>query len=78
MARVESSVTSLSWIPMDAMQGVGKLAVDLGIGQWDLPPPDRLERLDDRTDTSPYTTDNPVIGISAKSSISSVTGCCPS
>jgi CRP-like cAMP-binding protein len=47
MARVESSVTSLSWIPMDAMQGVGKLAIDLGIGQWDLPPPDRLERLDE-------------------------------
>jgi len=46
MARVESCVTSLSWIPMDAMRGVGKLAVDLGVGQWDLPPPDRLERLD--------------------------------
>ena len=47
MARVESCVTSLSWIPMDAMRGVGKLAVDLGVGHWDLPPPDRLERLDE-------------------------------
>jgi CRP-like cAMP-binding protein len=47
MARVESSVTSLSWIPIDAMQGVGKLAVGLGVGQWDLPPPDRLEHLDE-------------------------------
>jgi CRP-like cAMP-binding protein len=47
MARVESCVTSLSWIPMDAMHGVGRLAVDLGVGQWDLPPPDRLERLDE-------------------------------
>jgi CRP-like cAMP-binding protein len=47
MVRVESSVTSLSWIPMDAMQGVGKLAIDLGVGQWDLPPPDRLEHIDE-------------------------------
>jgi CRP-like cAMP-binding protein len=47
MARVESSVTSLSWIPMDAMRGVGKLAADLGIGRWDPPPPDRLGSLEE-------------------------------
>jgi CRP-like cAMP-binding protein len=47
MARVESSVTSVSWIPLDAMQGLRKLAADLQVGQWDLPPPDRLDSLDD-------------------------------
>ena len=47
MARVESSVTSLSWIPMDAMRGVGKLAADLGIGRWDPPPPERLGRVEE-------------------------------
>jgi CRP-like cAMP-binding protein len=47
MARVESSVTSLSWIPMDAMEGMGRLAADLGVSHWDLPPPDRLDNPDD-------------------------------
>jgi CRP-like cAMP-binding protein len=47
MARIESSVTSVSWIPLDAMEGVRGLVVDLGVGHWDLPPPDRLENLDD-------------------------------
>jgi hypothetical protein len=47
MTRVESSVTALSWIPRDAMEGMGKLAADLGVSHWDLPPPDRLDNLDD-------------------------------
>src|SRR5207244_4305448 len=46
MTRIGSSVTSLSWIPLGAMEGVEKLAVDLGLAHWDLPPPDRLESLD--------------------------------
>jgi hypothetical protein len=47
VTRVESSVTALSWIPRDAMEGMGKLAADLGVSHWDLPPPDRLDNLDD-------------------------------
>jgi CRP-like cAMP-binding protein len=47
MARIESSVTSVSWIPLDAMQGLQKLAADLRVSQWDLPPPDRLDNLDE-------------------------------
>jgi hypothetical protein len=47
MARVESSVTSVSWIPWDAMEGVRGLVADLGVGRWDLPPPDQLEDLDE-------------------------------
>jgi hypothetical protein len=47
MTRVESSVTALSWIPRDAMEGMGKLAADLGVSHWDLPPPDQLDNLDD-------------------------------
>ena len=47
MARIESSVTSVSWIPLDAMQGLPKLVADLQIGHWDLPPPDRLDSLDE-------------------------------
>jgi CRP-like cAMP-binding protein len=47
MARVESSVTSVSWIPLDAMQRLQKLAADPQVSHWDPPPPDRLDRLDD-------------------------------
>jgi CRP-like cAMP-binding protein len=47
MARIESSVTSVSWIPLDAMEGVRGLVADLGVGHWDLPPPDQLENLDE-------------------------------
>jgi CRP-like cAMP-binding protein len=47
MARIESSVTSVSWIPWDAMKGVRGLVADLGVGRWDLPPPDQLEDLDE-------------------------------
>jgi CRP-like cAMP-binding protein len=47
MARIESSVTSVSWIPLDAMQGLQKLAADVQLGRWDPPPPERLDSLDD-------------------------------
>jgi CRP-like cAMP-binding protein len=47
MARIESSVTSVSWIPLDAMEGVRGLITDLGVGHWDLPPPEQLENLDE-------------------------------
>ena len=47
MVRIESSVTSVSWIPLNAMRGLQKLAADLQISHWDLPPPDHLDSLDD-------------------------------
>jgi hypothetical protein len=40
--RVESSVTAISWIPSEAIQGLPKIPFDLGIGHYDEPPPDRL------------------------------------
>jgi hypothetical protein len=47
MVRIESSVTSVSWIPLDAMEGIRGLVADVGVGHWDLPPPDQLEDLDE-------------------------------
>jgi len=41
--RIESSVTSISWIPSEAIEGMPKLPFELGIGHYDEPPPDRLE-----------------------------------
>src|SRR5215218_10435863 len=50
--RVEGSVTAISWIPSEAIEGMPKLPFELGIGHYDDPPPDRvaagdLERLRD-------------------------------
>jgi len=42
VARIESSVTSVSWIPREAIEGVARLPFDLGIGHYDLPPSDVL------------------------------------
>src|SRR5919202_6141496 len=40
--RVESSVTAISWIPSDAIEGMPKIPFELGIGHYDEPPPDEL------------------------------------
>jgi hypothetical protein len=44
--RIDSSVTSLSWIPSEAIEGLPKIPFELGIGRYDEPPPDRLEEGD--------------------------------
>jgi Cyclic nucleotide-binding domain len=44
--RVESSVTSLTWIPSEAVEGLPKLPFEWGVAQYDEPPPDRLIDLD--------------------------------
>lgn len=41
--RVESSVTSISWIPREAIEGYTRLPWDLGIAHYDLPPPDVID-----------------------------------
>src|SRR5919206_276508 len=40
--RIERSVTAISWIPSEAIEGLPKLPFDMGIGHYDEPPPDRL------------------------------------
>ena len=44
--RIESSVTSISWIPIEAVEGLAGVAFDIGLGHYDLPPPPVLEDLD--------------------------------
>jgi hypothetical protein len=44
--RYESSITSLSWIPSEAVTGAGRLAFDSGFTHYDEPPPDHLEDLE--------------------------------
>jgi hypothetical protein len=43
--RYESTVTSLSWIPSEAVAGSMRLAFDAGIGHYDDPPPGELTDL---------------------------------
>ena len=43
MRIIESSVTAISWIPREAIQGLPKIPFDLGIGHYDEPPPDQLD-----------------------------------
>jgi hypothetical protein len=45
--RIESSVTSISWIPMNAIEGVVKMPFEMGVAHYDLPPPDRLTDLEE-------------------------------
>jgi hypothetical protein len=44
--RFESSVTSVSWIPSEAITGPSKILFELGVTHYDEPPPDRLEDLE--------------------------------
>jgi hypothetical protein len=44
--RVETSVTTLSWIPSEAISGSTRLPFDLGVTHYDETPPDVLDDLD--------------------------------
>jgi len=43
--RYESSVTSLSWIPSEAVQGSTRLPFDVGVAHYDEAPPDAIDDL---------------------------------
>jgi hypothetical protein len=44
--RITSSVTSLSWIPSEAISGLTKVPFETGITHYDMPPPDTLDDLE--------------------------------
>jgi hypothetical protein len=44
--RITSSVTSLSWIPSEAISGLTKLPFETGITHYDEPPPDAIDDLE--------------------------------
>src|SRR5918996_4433154 len=45
--RIESSVTSISWIPSEAVTGVNKVIFESGFTHYDNPPPDVIDDLED-------------------------------
>lgn len=44
--RVESKVTSISWIPSEAVEGLPKVPFTIGVAHYDDAPPDRLLDID--------------------------------
>ena len=44
--RIESAVTSVSWIPSETIAGVIRVPFDLGVTHYDDPPPDQWQDLD--------------------------------
>jgi len=51
-SRFESSVTSISWIPSEAIAGISKVPFEMGVTHYDKIPPDQIEDLEElrRTD----------------------------
>jgi hypothetical protein len=46
LMKFEAAVTSISWIPSEAVKGLGRLAFDAGFTHYDPPPPDIVDDLD--------------------------------
>lgn len=44
--RHESSVTAISWIPSEAIEGLSKVPFELGITHYDQPPPAKIDDLE--------------------------------
>lgn len=44
--RHESSVTAISWIPSEAIEGLSKIPFELGVTHYDQPPPERIDEGD--------------------------------
>ena len=52
--RIESSVTSLSWIPSEAVTGINKAIFGTGFTHYDPPPPDVIEDLGDLKESDAF------------------------
>jgi hypothetical protein len=49
--RYESTVTSVSWIPSEAVRGLPRVPFDMGVTHYDDPPPENLTDLEDLKST---------------------------
>jgi hypothetical protein len=52
--RIESSVTSVTWIPSEAIEGMPKLPFELGVTHYDDPPPEQIENLNALRDADAF------------------------
>ncbi len=61
--RIHSSVTSISWIPSEAIQGVTKVPFEMGVAHYDDPPPDHIDSLDALRDADRFRFANELTGM---------------
>ncbi len=52
--RHESSVTAVSWIPSEAIEGLQKIPFEMGVTHYDQPPPDHLVDLEELRKTDRF------------------------
>jgi hypothetical protein len=52
--RIESSVTSITWIPSEAIEGMPKLPFEMGVAHYDDPPPDQIDDLNALRDADAF------------------------
>ena len=60
--RIESSVTAVTWIPSEAIEGMPKLPFELGVARYDEPPPDKIQNLDKLHDADAFREANELRG----------------
>ena len=52
--RIESSVTTISWIPSEAIEGMTRLPFDVGLFHYDVAPPDHIDDLETLRDSDRF------------------------
>jgi hypothetical protein len=52
--RIESSVTAISWIPSEAIEGPSKIPFQFGVTHYDQPPPDVIEDIEELRKTDRF------------------------
>ncbi len=52
--RFESSVTAISWIPSEAVEGLPKIPFSVGVAHYDQPPPDVIDDLEAMTEADAF------------------------
>jgi Cyclic nucleotide-binding domain len=52
--RFESSVTAISWIPSEAIEGMSKIPFELGVTHYDQPPPDQIDDIEELRKTDRF------------------------
>jgi hypothetical protein len=52
--KIESSITAITWIPSEAVEGMPKVPFELGIAHYDEPPPDVVEDLNALRDADAF------------------------
>ncbi len=73
--RYESSVTSLSWIPSEAIPGTTRLAFDTGLTHYDEPPPDQISDLEKLRAADRFRFANVLSGWIETDEAGQITGC---